>query len=238
MAGLVPESRVTLPVLRQAWRTVAFLHFAYDPDDVRPLLPDRLEVQTYDGVAWVSITPLVVAAARLPGMPSAFAAPPFAETNLRTYVRAPDGTDGLWFFSLDCASRAFTLAARAAIGANYVHAALDVSVADGLVTYRGRRDDVAEYEIAVRTGAPLGPSDRDAWLTGRWYAYTRHLGALLCVPVAHEPWPLVTADVVSCRESLTVAAGLPPPTAPPVATFSPGVEGVRFGIARPLGVSG
>lgn len=241
MSGRRPDSDVGVPVLRQAWRSVTFVHLPYDPDEVQRLLPEGLTVDVFGDSAWVSLTPLVMAEVRPAPLPAAVSLPSFPETNLRTYVRGPGGADGLWFFSLDVTSAAFAAAARALLGAPYAAADLEVDVrADGqpgagLVTYRGRRGDEAAYEIALRPGAPLTPEPLDDWLTGRWRAYTCHAGVLLETPVAHEPWPLRAAEVVACEETLTGAAGLPRTLAAPRVHYSDGVEEVGFGASRPVG---
>ncbi|MFG2470164.1 DUF2071 domain-containing protein [Streptomyces canus] len=55
-------------------------------------------------MAWVGVTPLVMADVRRAGVPAtAPGLPAFAETNLRTYVRRGDGGDGIWFLSVEAA---------------------------------------------------------------------------------------------------------------------------------------
>jgi hypothetical protein len=63
-----------------------------------------LAVDTIEGSAWVSIAPFQVEHFRVLGLPVPPPASGFSETNVRTYVRAPDGRDGLWFLSLDVSS--------------------------------------------------------------------------------------------------------------------------------------
>lgn len=235
MSGRAPDAQIRFPVVRQAWRTLTFLHYAYDPAVVQRLLPSPLLVDEHEGLAWVSVTPLVMADLRPAPLPSAVSVPSFPETNLRTYVRAPNGRDGVWFFSLDVTSATFTLAARALLGAPYVVADLAIEEREGTIGYRGSRGSGASYEITVRPGEPIEPEPFDDWLTGRWRAYTRHGGALLETPVAHEPWPLRSVEVLAVHESLTAAAGLPEPGDVRLAHFSEGVEDVRFGLTRPAG---
>ncbi|OPG10943.1 hypothetical protein B1R27_00010 [Streptomyces sp. GKU 895] len=91
-----------LSALRAGWLTQTFLHWAYAPELIQRLLPDGLTVATYDGHAWVGLTPFVMADVRPPGSPVALAALP--ETNLRTYVRGPGDREGLWFLSIEVAS--------------------------------------------------------------------------------------------------------------------------------------
>ncbi|MEU0073764.1 DUF2071 domain-containing protein [Streptomyces sp. NPDC006332] len=235
MVAYGAEQRVRVPALRAGWLTQTFVHWAYPPETVRALLPAGLVVDEYEGAAWVGLTPLVMAdvrpgvvPARMPGVPT------FAETNLRTYVRRPDGRDGLWFLSLEVACP-LMLAARA-IGAPYNPGTLSVTKRGGTVSYAGSRwAGGPTYRLTVRPGDPIEPTERDVWLTSRWRAYTRGLGMLWETPVEHEPWPLADATVDVLEETLTVAAGLPAPLGEPVVHFSPGVRHVRMGPSLPCG---
>lgn len=233
MVSAEPEDAARLAVVRGAWLTLMFVHWRYDPEVVQALLPDGLVVDTYDGSAWVTMAPFLMADQRPPLLRSLGRLGTFPETNLRTYVRGPDGRDGLWFFSLEADNAAFVMAARAVVGALYFRASLSIDEREDVITYAGvRRGGAPSYRLVVRPGAAIDPSERDVWLTARWRAYTRHLGRLLQTPVTHEPWPLRAAAVVELEETLTAAAGLPAPAGEPVAHYSEGVRDVRIGMSR------
>lgn len=234
MVSFEPEQRIRFPTLKAQWWKQTFVHWPYEPDEVQTLLPDGLEADQYDGAAWVSLTPFTMADVRPLGLPvprpSLFA---FPETNLRTYVRLPDGRDGLWFLTNEVGSAA--MLAACAIGAPYHLGDLSVYPHDGVVTYAGsRRGGEPSYHLVVHPGGPIELSERDIWLTGRWHAYTQRLGVLWEIPVSHEPWRLVEATVGELHETLTRAAGLPAPTTVPVVHFSECVRHVRLGTSRPV----
>ena len=75
----------------QTWTWLTFLHWSYDPETVQRLLPEGLTVHAFDGRAWVGLTPFLMEDLGTAVAP----APPwfssFPETNVRTYVRGPDG---------------------------------------------------------------------------------------------------------------------------------------------------
>ncbi|MFF4487872.1 YqjF family protein [Streptomyces sp. NPDC001544] len=233
MVAYGAEQRIRVPALRAGWLTQTFVHWAYPPEAVQALLPDELVVDEYEGAAWVGLTPFVMADVRPSVVPAALPGPPtFAETNLRTYVRHRGGRDGLWFLSLEVACP-LMLGARA-IGAPYHAGTLRVARDAGTVVYEGSRwSGRASYRLVVRPGDPVRPTERDVWLTSRWRAYTRRLGRLWQTPVEHEPWPMARASVDVLEETLTAAAGLPPPEGRPVVHFSEGVRHVRLGVSRP-----
>ncbi|MEU3524192.1 DUF2071 domain-containing protein [Streptomyces sp. NPDC038707] len=234
MVAYGAEQRVRLPALRAGWMTQTFVHWAYPVEAVRALVPEPLVVEEYEGSAWVGFTPFVMAGVRPAGVPArAPGLPAFAETNLRTYVRHPNGRDGLWFLSLEVACP-LMLGARA-YGAPYRPGALRVTRNGRTVRYAGRsRPGRASYRLAVRPGDPIErPTERDVWLTSRWRAYTRRAGLLWETPVEHEPWPLATATVEELEENVTTEAGLPAPAGEPVVHFSDGVRHVRMGVPVP-----
>jgi uncharacterized protein YqjF (DUF2071 family) len=213
---------------------MTFLHWAYPPERLRPMLPEGLDLDTWDGMAWVGITPFLMVDFRIGRMPPLPRLSTFPETNVRTYVRGPDGRDGLWFLSLEADSLPTVVGASSLYGVPYRWA--DMTVGQGeTVTYRSRRRRRPEvgHDISVRPGAPCTTaSDFDHWLTGRWRAYTTIAGRLAQVPVHHPPWPLWDARVVALEQSLLAAAGLPEPGGEPLVHYSPGVE-VRLGAPHP-----
>ena len=235
VAGANPDEPVAWPLAYQRWRACTFLHWAYEPADVQRLLPSGLKVHTYDGVAWVGLTPFLLCDFRPPGFPAVPGLSTFPETNVRTYVVDRNGLDGLWFLSLDVSSLATVLGARACLWVPYHWAAMTVE-ANSTVTYRSRRryPPAAGHHIVAEPGSPLAAEklgERDHFLTGRWRAFTKIAGCLVNVPVAHQAWPLWSVRIHRLDQDLLVAAGLPTPEGRPVAHYSPGVD-VRLGAPR------
>src|ERR1051325_7601239 len=98
------EPRPVRPALMlQQWRLLTFLHWRFPAADVARLLPEGLTAQTFARTAWVGLVPFVMVGVRAPGVPPLPWLSRFPETNVRTYVRGPDGKPGIWFYSLDAA---------------------------------------------------------------------------------------------------------------------------------------
>lgn len=252
MSGRLPEQQIRLPLVGFSWLTMSFVHWPVPARQLEPLLPAGLEVDEYDGTGWVSFTPFMLANLRPmsvgilptaePGMSRLRRLADISttlETNLRTYVRGPDGRDGLWFLTLDIGSAAMAAALRMAVGAPYHLARLHLEHDGTLATYSGARIGGSQsYRLQASTGRATEPNDLDDWLTGRWRAYTQHLGRLLVTPVHHEPWPLQHARLETLEQNLTDAVGLGRLGDPAVVHFSSGVRDVRVGVPRPVPRSG
>jgi hypothetical protein len=224
----------------QTWSCISFLHWSYEPAVLWQLLPYRLRPQTFDGRAWVGVTPFLLEDLRTPVAPALPWFTSFPETNVRTYVVGPDGREGLWFFSLDAARLEPVLVARSTYALPYMWSAMTVERDGAIVRYRSRRrwpgPTPATSAITVEVGDPLGRGELgefDHYLTARWQLYTT-LGPLLARSnVEHEPWPLHRAVVRELESNLLTAAGLPAPEGEPLVHWSPGVH-TRISAVRPL----
>lgn len=235
-AGPVVRSAIMI----QQWRLMSFLHWSYPAEVIAPFLADGLRVHTHGGQAWVSMTPFEMRDVRPPGVPPLPWLSRFPETNVRTYVRGPDGGAGIYFFSLDADRLPAVLTAQAGLRLPYRWSDASVRVDGDCLTYRGRRrwpgPTGAGYRVRVRPGAPLTDDDLgelDHFLTARYRLYTEIGGRLVAVDVQHPPWPLRRAALLELRQDLLTAAGLPAPGREPLLHVSPGVR-VRIGWPRLL----
>jgi uncharacterized protein YqjF (DUF2071 family) len=239
MADPFPTERVTVPVMLQTWAELTFLHWAYEPDQIRSLVPAELELDTFEDQAWVTLSPFLMRGLRPPTIPSLPWLPEAPETNLRTYVRSADGRVGIHFFSLDISWLLAALVGRTVYRLPYMWARADVRSDGSILRYRGSRrwgGATASWDIAVERGRPLAGhelSSLDHFLTARWLLYARYGRAVAATPAEHEPWSLNEARLIGLEQDLLAAAGIPAPRMPPLIQYSPGVR-TRIGLTRPI----
>jgi uncharacterized protein YqjF (DUF2071 family) len=213
----------------QLWRELLFIHQPMPIDALRPLVPPELAIDTFEGRAWVSLIPFSILASRPVGVPRALEMN-FLEVNLRTYVRAPDGEPGIYFFSLEASSWLAVAGARASYRLPYFPAAMHrYEQPDGTKVYRSRRRaSGASLETAWQVGAALAAStlgSLEHFLVERYMLFVVRRRRVYGARVRHQPYPLFQASVDSLRESLCQAAGLPAlPYPPELAHCSPGVD--------------
>jgi uncharacterized protein YqjF (DUF2071 family) len=226
-------------VMRQSWLDLLFVHWPVEPAALRPLVPAALELDLHDGAAWVGIVPFRAHGTRLRGLPPVPGAAAFPELNLRTYVRH-GGRPGVWFFSLDAASRLAVRAARAWFGLPYFDAEMAAAERDGWIDYTSRRTHrgAPPAELCARY-RPMGPAERaapgslDAFLVERYCLYALRRGALVRGEIHHPPWPLQPAELELDRESLAAASGIALPARAPLLHFARRLD-VLFWPPRPL----
>lgn len=216
------------------WRNLAFLHWPYEPDDVQRLLPDGLTVDTHDDKVWVGLIPFEMQV-MLPGGVPIPREGRFPETNVRTYVRGPDGTPGVWFHSLEAGRLSATAVARLTYGLPYFWADMAATSAGPVWTYSSTRrwpgPRGARSEIAIRVGEAIADGDQSSlehYLTARWGLFSTFRDRVVYAPVSHGVWPLQHGEVLHLDDELIAAAGLPAPVGPPVVHWTTGTE-VRIG---------
>lgn len=235
--AVFPDHPVTRPAMHMGWYDLAYLHWRYPAEALRPLLPDGLEPDLFDGSAWVGLIPFSMERIRFPGLPVLPWVSRFPETNVRTYVRGPDGGDGIWFFSLDVNRLLPALVARTTYRLPYCWGPMAIERRGATVAYRGRRRWPAPptgSRIVVEVGDRIPPGEVDDlthFLTARWSLCSPFRGGLLRAPVDHPRWPLREARLLDLDQDLVEAAGLPSPHGPPLVHWSPGVT-VRVGAPR------
>ena len=238
------EHRPWLPpdaqwLFSQSWNDVLFAHFALEPSVLRPLVPEALTLDLYDGAAWLTISPFRTSHLRPSGVPPLPKLSFFPQVNLRTCV-SRDGKPGVFNFSADAASLSAVWFARVFFRVPYWHAAIEVRGAtvrsrksrggEDTIGFRSRRlhgpaalSGAASFEVAY---TPAGAAERarpgslDEFLIERYCVYSCHHGKLYRTELHHQPWPLQPASVELASNSLAEALGLGLPPKPDLCHFS------------------
>lgn len=210
-------------IMFQSWRDLLFAHWPVPAERMRALVPAPLELDVFEGDAWVTLAPFRVAGLRLRGLPPFPGVSDFPELNLRTYVRAA-GRAGVWFFSLDAASAMAVTAARTLYRLPYHHAAMRLARANGWIDYSSRRmrgDAVfeARYRPTGEAILPV-PGTLAHFLTERYALYTvLRNGRVLGVQIHHSPWNVQPAEALIARDTVSTAGGIDVPDVTPRLQF-------------------
>jgi uncharacterized protein YqjF (DUF2071 family) len=191
---------------------VLFAHWPVREERLRPLVPAGLELDTFEGRAWIGVVALRIVGSRLRGGPPA---PAFPELNVRTYATA-GGLPGVVFLSLDAASAAMVAVGRHLYGLPYLRARM-ASRRDGdAVDFRSRRADRrapdAAFAARYRPTGPVAmaaPGSLEWWLTERYRMYSAgRRGVARRSEVRHPPWPLQPADAEITVNTMTLPLGI------------------------------
>ena len=197
--------------MSQVWHDLLFLHWPVQPGLLLPLIPSGLELDLFEGQAWLAITPFWMSQVRLRGFPAIPGLSRFPELNVRTYVTR-SGRPGVWFLSLDATNPVAVRVARLTYHLPYLDAGIVISSVGGAIRYQLQRPSGVRFEADY---GPVGAVEYAAsgslqhWLTERYCLYARSAaGALYRAEIHHVPWPLQPARAMLHRSDLTAAYGI------------------------------
>lgn len=215
-------------VMAQRWSDLLFMHWPVPAESLRALIPAALRLDTYEGSAWVSVTPFYLSHLRARGLPALPWLSEFPELNVRTYV-VLDDKPGVFFFSLDAGSMLAVIGARTFYRLPYHTASMRLRRrADGGIDYESRRlaggTRPAVFKGSYSPAGPVttsAPGSLEHWLSERYCLYAVG-GAqrIYRADIHHLPWPLQRATVDIAENTMAAAAGIELPPAPPIASFA------------------
>ena len=222
-------------IMTQTWLDVLFAHWAVEPGLLRARVPAELELDLFDGQAWLGIVPFRmsnVAPRAIPALPKMSA---FPELNVRTYVRVGD-KPGVFFFSLDATNVVAVGIAKSVFSLPYYAASMQVAADNGSIRYCSQRTAPgAPAAELVGSYHPAGdvfqasPGSLAYFLTERYCLYTvdddRQTFRL---EIHHPPWPLQKAEASFDVLRMTEQIGLPLPPTGPVLHFAKRQDAVAF----------
>ena len=171
--------------LRMSWHDLLFMHWPVDAAALRQALPPGLELDTYGGQAWLGVVPFRMTGVGPRNLNRVPCVSAFLELNVRTYVTA-GGRPGVWFYSLDAASRLAVWAARRTFHLPYFFARMSLRQSAGWLEYRsmraGRSGISGRFAARYRPSGPvqLAPAGSlDDWLTAVLLVLGRSSGPLV-----------------------------------------------------------
>ncbi len=217
---------------RQSWYDLAFIHVRVPLESIRDKIPAELEIDTFDGSAWVGIVPFNMVDVMKRGVPSIYPFAHFLELNLRTYV-THEGKSGVWFFSLDTTNLPLVLGGRYLYGVPYHQASMKYSFDNPPHHfYSRRRFSGATLETEFQPQGEIFTAQNGSfehWATERYCLFSLSVfGRLMQVDVHHHMWPLQHAEGKLIQNDLLSSKGISTHDDSPLFHFSTGVDTISF----------
>jgi uncharacterized protein len=223
-----PEQRLAMrerpagrAAMYQRWSALLFLHWKIDPEAIQRRLPAGLQVDMFEGSAWLGVVPFFMERVRPVGLPAMPRLSWFLELNVRTYVHDEQGRSGVWFFSLDCNQPIAVEVARRAFHLPYQHAAMKAVTAGDEIIYESRRRTrgapVAEFRYrSAAAGEPALPGTLEWFLVERYLLFSANrTGRIFCGQVNHAPYQISTAHCERWSTEPLRLNGFPEPLSAP-----------------------
>jgi uncharacterized protein YqjF (DUF2071 family) len=222
-------------LMAQSWHDLLFAHWPVALDQLRRVVPQPLEIDTFDDHAWLGVVAFRLSGIHLRGLPAAPGLAGFPEVNLRTYVSL-DHQPGVLFLSLHCPNRLAMAVARPWFRLPYHYAAIQLARSDSRLHFDSRSPAGADFAATYCPSSPpcTAPSGSlDAWLTERYCYYTASPdGSVYRCDIQHRPWWLSKAQACISSNTLTQPFGLPPSEVLPLLHFAKRMDAVIWPLQR------
>jgi uncharacterized protein len=215
--------------MSQTWEHLLFAHWPVPAETLRRFVPLPLEVDTFDGTAWIGVIPFEMSEIRLRFLPVIPYTVPFSEINVRTYVKA-DGKPAVFFLTLDASNLIALRAARWWYHLPYHHAGMTIKQTTEGIYFRSERKGAAQrFEGMYRPDSEPFTARQgtiEHWLTERYrfYCSCRLTRRIYGGDIYHEPWWLQAAQAVIRDNTMTDLYGVEMPTAPVYLHYARGVK--------------
>jgi uncharacterized protein YqjF (DUF2071 family) len=226
-------------IMEQQWLDLLFAHWPVPYDQLRPLVPQQLELNTYEGYAWIGVVPFRMEGIRGRGAPEIPYTNKFAELNVRTYVTVGD-KPGVYFFSLDAASRLAVEAARRLFFLPYFNARMSVEQLGQHYHYSSHRTDkrgaAVSFEgsyTAVSQPFLSTKGSFEHWLTERYCLYALSgSNKVWRGDIHHLPWTLHRAEADIRVNTMALGQGIQCIAREPVLHFSKKLDVLIWALTR------
>lgn len=198
-------------VMMQEWHDLLFLHWQVPAEWLYRRIPKEMELDLFNGKAWVGVVPFRAKKTRLRFGPPIPGVREYLELNVRTYVKFR-GQAGVYFFSLDADSPLAVAVASFGGFLPYRSARMKMEQHGSRRTFVSRCTEPGIFpeELQLEYRKVSGGIETDPleiWLTERYCLWTKPKERLYRVDIEHTPWELSYVEGEIRRNSM--AAFLP-----------------------------
>jgi uncharacterized protein len=178
----------------QEWNKTIFLHWEVELEQLKPLVPEEIEIDLFKGKPWVSLVAFTMEKIRPRFLPAFAPISNFDEINIRTYVKSKDKT-GVYFLSIEGGKRISCQIARSLSQLPYRYSKIKRSE-NSFQSFNSKFNDQLsiQFNIEKQTNKK---QEIDHWLTERYALYQDSKKHINEYEIHHLEWPINGLDIIS-----------------------------------------
>lgn len=171
----------------QEWNNAIFLHWKVAYEDLRDLVPQELDIDTFEGSSWVSVVLFTMERIRPRYLPAFPPISNFEEINIRTYVSL-NGKLGVYFLSIEGGKKLSCSIAKRLSELPYRYSRIERKLNSLHSSNQSLGDGIElEYEIG---NAVMDKKGIDLWLTERYALFQDSGDHINAFEIHHVEWPV------------------------------------------------
>lgn len=195
----------------QEWNEVLFLHWGVPMDAIQKLVPKGLDIDTFQGKAYISLVPFSMKNIRPRLLPAFPLISDFHEINIRTYVSKHD-KHGVFFLKIEAEKVLSVLLARKFSGLAYKKSTIRRQ--NGKYS-SGNSSLNSKLLVEFKVGDAIAEkTELDKFLTERYCLFLEEGGKMFRYDIHHKEWPLRSVEVNKLEisnqgEEINLISGMP-----------------------------
>ncbi|WP_409965671.1 hypothetical protein PIECOFPK_01849 [Mycovorax composti] len=176
----------------QEWNRALLLHYEVPYELLKKLVPKGLDIDTFNGKAYISIIPFTMERLRPRLQPSLSWISNFQEINVRTYMEVGN-KKGVYFLNIEAGKYLSAILTRKLSKLPYEKANIK---REGTTYYSKNSKKGFWLDVAYTVGETIQQkSELDIWLTERYCLYLKSQDTLYRYDVHHREWELKEVTV-------------------------------------------
>ena len=223
-------------IMFQRWDTLLFIHWPVPVESVKPLVPPQMEIDTYEGQAWLTLIPFRMVNVHLRDLPPVPGFSTFPEINLRLYIRVND-QPGITFFCIDADEPLAVWVASHVFNLPYLQAKMKFKRRGNVFHIESHRPASAAAPAADFKGSywPIGEPFEPKEGTLEYFLLERYTlfnpgpgGMIYRGNIHHLPWIVQQAEAKIETNNILQASGIELPNTDPILHFSEGTDTILW----------
>jgi uncharacterized protein len=213
----------------QEWNNALFLHWAIPVDILKTYLPQKLNLDTFNGEVYVSLVAFTMHKIRPKNFPAVKYISDFDEINLRTYIDN-DGKKGVYFLNIEAGKKLSVFIAKKLSGLPYEKANITRSKNRYASTNIIKNYQIdTEFEIGEELS---DKTDLDRWLTERYCLYLDKNNEVFRYDIHHKEWKLKKVEISQLKLRYKIGGINPFNRKPDLTHYSDGIKVIAWGRQR------
>ncbi|WP_299311945.1 DUF2071 domain-containing protein [uncultured Aquimarina sp.] len=212
----------------QEWNSAFFLHWRVDYSELKKFVPKELEIDLFEGSAWVSLVAFSMEKIRPKYLPYFPPISNFNEINIRTYIKSGKKT-GVYFLSIEGAKKISCKIAKKISDLPYRYSKMKRTTN----TYASFNKDYKDcFKIQFKIGKEHNTKSRlDIWLTERYALFQDTNDSINEYEIHHPEWSLQEIEIKSLTINYPRFSDLLK-GAPNKVGYSKGVQVIAWGVNK------
>jgi uncharacterized protein YqjF (DUF2071 family) len=209
----------------QEWNRVLFFHWAAPAEVLRKAVPKGLELDLFEGKAWISLVPFTMENIRPRQLPPFAPISDFHEVNLRTYV-IHNNIPGVYFISIEAQKWLSAKLSKGISGLPYEKSVIRRSHGKYVAANALKKFSLdVEYAIGEAVGKKSG---LESFLTERYALYLGQNGKLFRYDTHHREWKIKSVDIKKLHLDYKIPGLDLAGKQPEIVHYSDGVEVIAW----------